>query len=194
MTAIETDFIPCDLRYVYNFFIDETDSELNPMINFIGKDNDCDRYYEPIKTKFEIKDNKIFCGDLFYDSDKNILRFIKYHSEYDHMKKIGVNFFNAKNFVTIKNNSNPWHEYFHIPNRVYKNLFYIPYNLDMVNNHNYFYMRGEILNTLLNLHENLFIESVHINSDEIHYKLTKSTEKCSEKPVLNSGENYLVYI
>ena len=194
MSGIETDFIPSDLSYVYNFFIDETDSDLNPMINFIGKYNDCSRYYEPKKTKFEIKNNIIHGGDLLYDPDKNILRFIKYHPEYDHCKNIGVNTFNAKNFINIKNN--PWQKYFNVPWRVYRLSFDIPYHVEKNNNHNYFYIRGEILNTLLDLNKNIGIENTYISPEETHYKLIQINEidEIDEKMIFQHGENYLVYI
>ena len=72
-------FIPSILIQEYNFFLDETDSELNPMSNFRDQMNPPKRIYIQKKCDFKMINGILNGGTIQVDTENKVLRFLGYN-------------------------------------------------------------------------------------------------------------------
>jgi hypothetical protein len=169
----------------YNFFLDETSSELNPMINFVDKNKEYKRYYDVVKTNYQIiSKNKLYGGSLAIDTIKKVIRFIKHYPHYDTPDN---KIFSSNDQLTTSLNTK-WSNYIEITSEInIINDFNVDYTFDCtldctllnlpykMNDEYYFYLRGKLLKELIKLN-NLSLKEWNIKNDEKHYQLVKNTE------------------
>ena len=76
-----TSFIPSKIIQEYNFFLDESDSELNPMADFIDQRHSPKRLYIQQKCEFKMINGILNGGTIQVDFKFKVLRFLGYSEQ-----------------------------------------------------------------------------------------------------------------
>jgi hypothetical protein len=207
-SIIKTTFIPASIIQKNDFFLDESDEELNPCYT---RNENMDRLYHYSKCRFfwrldPINSTTILLGstgDFYVDSDKHVIRFIKFYKD-----EFGKNQFPEIEFDTSQVNCGKYINFAH--SRFHERKFDFDWNKTVLDKSSqpaldysltglvpqsnwWFYIRGELLESIAELN-NLSIEKIKNNDtlEEIYCCIvTNKATLCINKP-LEHDLNYLV--